>query len=200
VIRTPFYYFSYLDPVTKRTRRSRHAVTLDNLPEGATIIPESVIWRNLPEGPHEFEYTSGFMSAKPQSSALEITVSELRHTKPDALVVIVCGGRDYDDSERVYAALDRAHAKRPIDMVLHGAARGADTLAGEWAKSRGIHVLPFPADWKLYGKRAGPARNAKMVRERPNGCIAFPGGTGTADCIQRCKEAGIPVWQPYKSK
>lgn len=52
--------------------------------------------------------------------------------------IIVCGGRDYVDQAAAFNALDRAHQHRRIDLVIHGAARGADTLAGAWAASRGI--------------------------------------------------------------
>ena len=54
-------------------------------------------------------------------------------TRPDKLKVLVCGGRDFDDRAAVYAKLDRLHADRPFRAVIAGGARGADTLAIEWA-------------------------------------------------------------------
>lgn len=45
----------------------------------------------------------------------------------EGMKVIVCGGRDYQDRDAVWAALDKAHAQRPLSMVIHGGARGADT-------------------------------------------------------------------------
>jgi hypothetical protein len=60
--------------------------------------------------------------------------------------VLVCGGRDFSDKVMLASALDAIHADRPFSLVIHGAAPGADTLAGEWADSRGIPVAPFPAD------------------------------------------------------
>jgi predicted Rossmann-fold nucleotide-binding protein len=114
-----------------------------------------------------------------------------------AHVVIVCGGRNYADRARVFAALDRAHAKRSITLLVHGGAPGADTLAGEWAKARGVWVEVFEANWRELGPKAGPERNARMVAAGAHGCIAFPGGRGTADNVKRCEAAGIPVWRPF---
>jgi hypothetical protein len=60
-------------------------------------------------------------------------------------VVLVCGGRDYDDRGRLYNVLDRLnYLYRGFLCVIHGAARGADTLAAEWAEASGIPTLPFP--------------------------------------------------------
>lgn len=30
----------------------------------------------------------------------------------------------------------------------------------------------------------------------PDGCVAFPGGRGTADMIEKAKAAGVTVYQP----
>lgn len=112
-------------------------------------------------------------------------------------VIIVCGGRDYTDRAAVFAALDRAHAKRPLVAVVHGAATGADALADEWAKARGVTRFPCPADWKLDGRAAGPKRNQFMLDcFQPFGVVAFPGGAGTADLVRRARAAGVPVWEP----
>lgn len=81
--------------------------------------------------------------------------------------LLVCGGRDYTDKAAAWAALDRAHRKRAVSLVIHGAARGADTLGAAWAQERGIPVQ------------------------------AFPGGSGTADMVRRARAAGVVVWVPY---
>lgn len=104
--------------------------------------------------------------------------------------VLVCGGRNYADRARVYKVLDEL---RP-SVVIHGAARGADTLAANWAYTRGVEQLPFPADWEAHGRGAGPRRNAKMLAEgKPDLVVAFPGGNGTADMVARSRRAGVQV-------
>ena len=111
--------------------------------------------------------------------------------------LLVCGGRDFTDQAFADAALDRAHKRRPITLIIHGAARGADACADTWAKARGIPVMRFPADWARYGKGAGPIRNAEMLFSgRPDGVCAFPGGRGTADMVRQATIEGLPVWRP----
>lgn len=101
--------------------------------------------------------------------------------------VIVCGGPVFDDFERVYAALDRLAAKRRITEIAHTSAPGAELAAGQWART---HRIPE--------RRYGVLEVAEMVAAGAVGCVAFPGDLMTADLVQRVREAGIPVWEPYK--
>lgn len=54
-------------------------------------------------------------------------------------------------------------------IVLHGAATGIDTLAGEWFAGQRVTVEPYPASWRPDGPRgpidygAGPKRNRVML-------------------------------------
>ena len=113
--------------------------------------------------------------------------------------VLVCGGRNFDDHERLYAVLDfvareAEDALDPIDTLIHGEASGADHLAACWATSHKLKVEGYRADWHNLGAAAGPIRNAKMLTEgKPDLVIAFPGGRGTADMVRRAKAAGIPT-------
>ena len=113
--------------------------------------------------------------------------------------LLVCGGRDYTDRIALFKALDHLHARRAVELIIHGAARGADKLAAEWAGARGIQSQAFPALWHVHGKAAGYIRNQHMLDAgKPDGVAAFPGGRGTADMIDRAQIAGIAVWRPYK--
>lgn len=109
--------------------------------------------------------------------------------------VLVCGGRNYVDAARIWSVLDHYHREADdFACLIHGAARGVDTIAGEWAEARGVRPLPFPADWTGLGNGAGHVRNAQMLREgKPTLVIAFPGGRGTANMTDRAKRAGVPV-------
>lgn len=108
---------------------------------------------------------------------------------------LVCGGRDYSDHARLWQVLSHYHSESGgFSVLIMGVARGADTLAGEWAEWTGVPVLPFPADWKMFGRADGPMRNAVMLRDgRPDVVIAFPGGSGTADMCRQAKAANLPV-------
>ncbi len=113
--------------------------------------------------------------------------------------ILVTGGRDYADRAHVFAELD----KRQPDLVLHGGARGADYLAGEWADERGKPCIVMPAPWKGLRKAAGPKRNGwllavalRLAKDHARlSCLAFPGASGTADMMRRCVDAGLLVEQ-----
>jgi hypothetical protein len=112
------------------------------------------------------------------------------------LRVLICGGRHYTDYDRVLETLVGLGGKAVIEVVIHGAATGADTLGGRAAAKLGIPAQEFPANWNLYGKRAGSIRNQQMLDEgKPNICIAFPDPTsrGTWDMVRRAKKAGLEV-------
>lgn len=110
--------------------------------------------------------------------------------------IVVTGGRDFDNGAAVAMALSAVHRKHNIDLLIHGAARGADTLAANWARRAGIQVATFPADWRTHGKAAGFIRNQSMIDiGKPDACVAFDGGRGTADMVARCAKAGLPVWR-----
>lgn len=119
------------------------------------------------------------------------------HDISRALRIVVTGGRDYADVERVALALGFLHARYVVQRVAHGGATGADEHAKVWARVARINeVVEYPADWKRLGRRAGPARNRLMLdEERPDLVVAFPGGRGTADCCAAARERGIRVWE-----
>jgi len=109
--------------------------------------------------------------------------------------VLVCGGRDFHDMQLLVRALDALHARFRFRSLIHGGARGADQLAGRWARSGVLgasNVQVFEADWNKYGASAGPVRNQKMLDEgQPALVVAFPGGAGTRDMVGRALKAGV---------
>jgi hypothetical protein len=108
--------------------------------------------------------------------------------------VLVCGGRNYSDSDRAFAVLDKLHGEAGIDHVIEGGAQGADRWAREWATCLHVPLTTFEADWENQGSFAGPARNTRMLNEgRPDLVIAFPGGRGTADMVRKARKAGVEV-------
>lgn len=110
--------------------------------------------------------------------------------------LLVCGGRDFQNVALAEHALHAVHAKVGIAVLIEGGAKGADRLARTWAFKNDVPIETYPADWDTHGRAAGHIRNAEMLAEgKPHGCIAFPGGRGTADMIQRCEKAGVKVWR-----
>lgn len=115
----------------------------------------------------------------------------------DSNRVVVCGGRDFNDRQAVIKAFQGL----PVGtIIVHGDCSGADRLAAEVAENWGLETEAHPADWKKHGKAAGPIRNQEMIDSEPRYVIAFPGGSGTADCIARAEAAGIQVKKVAKPK
>ena len=110
--------------------------------------------------------------------------------------VLICGGRDYTDWETFQEKMNILELE--ITEIAHGDARGADSLADDYAWLHGIPCTRFPAEWKKHGNLAGPIRNAKMLKEfQPDIVVAFPGGRGTGDMITRAMKAGVRVIEVY---
>jgi len=108
--------------------------------------------------------------------------------------VLVCGGRDFNDAEFIFSELDRLHAQYHFVTVIEGAARGVDSIAGAWARARGVNLVEYPADWANEGRHAALIRNERMLREgKPDLVIAFPGGNGTAHTCWHAEKSGIQV-------
>ena len=108
-------------------------------------------------------------------------------------IVAVTGGRDFHNPHLVRQVLSEEHAKRPIEVLVHGGATGADASAGTWARNHGIYQAVFPAPW-VKGPKAGPLRNVIMLKiARPRLLIAFPGGAGTDHCVRAAGVLGIEV-------
>lgn len=116
--------------------------------------------------------------------------------------VLVTGDRNWADYGMIKDALARRKYTEAIlrigpPIVIHGAAKGADRLAGYAAKSLGLEVREYPADWKL-GKAAGVIRNQQMLdSEKVDLVLAFhddlENSKGTKDMVERAKKAGIAI-------
>lgn len=109
--------------------------------------------------------------------------------------VLVCGGREYTDSVHAFRVLDELHTSAPFSLVIQGGARGADTLAAEWAGRRRVPCLTHWAEWDKHGKAAGHIRNAAMLKWEPEMVVAFPGGPGTESMVKLAEAAKVVVWR-----
>lgn len=131
----------------------------------------------------------------------------------------ITGGRTFDDEQRIRDAFWFWGRFYDDVRLMHGDAPGADRLAAKVATDLGWPVKAFPADWtgpcdpqfctenhrqvrngRDYCPAAGVRRNAHMVsllekwaRSHEVTVCAFPGGSGTADMIERCEAALLPV-------
>jgi len=111
-----------------------------------------------------------------------------------AIVLAVCGGRDFNYKATVFNALDAIHSETPIERLLTGGCRGADLQAEDWAEEHYVPIITFNADWGTNGRKAGPIRNQLILDDgKPDVLLAFPGGKGTEDMKRRARKAGIKI-------
>jgi hypothetical protein len=96
----------------------------------------------------------------------------------------------------VVSAVDAAGVLREIAEIVSGGAKGVDTLAIEYARKHSIPCKIFPPDWKKYGSRAGPLRNAEMAVYADYGIAVWDGQSrGTAHMIS-LMAGRVYVWTP----
>lgn len=120
-------------------------------------------------------------------------VSDLVREATDMSFVLITGDRNWKDSRFILDVL----RKRPITKVINGACRGADNDSSWACRQLSIPYEEVPADWKTYGKAAGPIRNREMLKRKPDEVLAFhddfENSKGTKDMCQAAKQVGIPV-------
>ena len=108
--------------------------------------------------------------------------------------VLVCGGRNYNNREKVFDTLNNlAEEGITVGEIIEGGARGADRIGREWALENGIKVTTVEADWNQFGKSAGYIRNNEMVKLKPDIVVAFKGGKGTANMVKISEKENVPV-------
>lgn len=108
--------------------------------------------------------------------------------------ILVCGGRDYEDYDRLEDELNLMWRAYGNFTIISGMARGADSLAVKYAEKYDCPVEKYPADWVKYGSAAGPIRNQQMLDEgKPDIVVSCPGGKGTDHMKRISRKAGIEV-------
>lgn len=142
--------------------------------------------------------------------------------------VLVCGSREWPGTWEDIAR----HLPSPPAIVMHGACSrlrqrpgssrwvevSVDMLADHAAERLGLAIDSYPVDRAIDGPwpAAGPRRNARMMRGKPDRGLAFGAlwkpdtrrdavyealigegpswrGTGTGDMVRRMLDAGLPV-------
>jgi len=107
--------------------------------------------------------------------------------------VIIAGSRDITNATLIQEAVDESGFE--VTEVLCGMARGVDLLGKEWAESKGIPVLKFPADWTRYGKEAGKRRNLEMAMEAEAVIVVWDGSSpGSAHMAKAARFHGLPCY------
>jgi hypothetical protein len=121
-----------------------------------------------------------------------------------SVVIVAGGGRDLAwPVERIASALLQRSGGRAVHLLLHGGARGADQAIGRAAHQLGWRVQSLAAEWRRFGRCAGPIRNRQLLEQALLEAqahtspafsasvlvIAFPGGAGTASLVQQARRS-----------
>src|SRR4029077_16923592 len=124
---------------------------------------------------------------------------------PGAMRVIVFGGRDMRNPKPIYRRLGELEVHHSyggvrVDeiTVVHGDARGADTIADVCARLFDFEVEPHPADWRpggVYDPQAGHRRNQEMCDAGADLACGYWDGSsrGTKSMIEKVLKAEIPL-------
>lgn len=111
-----------------------------------------------------------------------------------------CGSREFTDYTLLLEHTRALVVEHKITRIIHGGARGADTLFTRAAIELNLQLRIFPADWERYGRKgpdnAGNTRNQEMLDVGlPVAGLAFPidRSSGTRDMIRRLRLAGLPT-------
>ncbi|MGW6741698.1 DUF2493 domain-containing protein [Streptomyces sp. NPDC055025] len=116
---------------------------------------------------------------------------------PDPYRILVTGSRDWDNYDLVRDSLTMAIYQNVPAIIVHGACpSGADAIASWWIRRYrflGLTEERHPADWKQYGRAAGPRRNEHMVQLGADLCLAFikNGSRGASHTAALAEQAGI---------
>jgi NAD(P)H-hydrate repair Nnr-like enzyme with NAD(P)H-hydrate dehydratase domain len=111
------------------------------------------------------------------------------------------GDRYWLDEGPIDAVLDMLVHKytRGRLLIIEGKAPGADSIAGELAKAKGVHVAEVEALWDFLHKSAGPQRNEAMACAlNPHFGFAFheniENSSGTAGTGRLMGQLNKKVW------
>jgi hypothetical protein len=122
--------------------------------------------------------------------------AEAQLLMPTGSRIAFTGGAEFNDHLRIWAALDKVHAKHPDMVLLHGGSpRGAERIAACWADNRKVAQVAFKPDWNRHRNAAPFKRNDEMLDVLPIGVIAFPGSGISANLADKARKMGIPVWR-----
>ena len=119
------------------------------------------------------------------------------------LKILVCGGRHFNQYKLLEYVLssiieDDDYVDCKVEIV-SGGCEGADKLGERFALENDIELKVFNADWKKYGRSAGPIRNKQMI-DYISGfenkiVVAFvsPNSKGTRNTVSLAKKSNIEV-------
>jgi hypothetical protein len=106
--------------------------------------------------------------------------------------LLVAGSRGYGNYKELSREIS-AYCEGVTNVtIITGCARGVDYMAGMYARERGLQLKVFLADWKTFGKSAGPIRNRQMARNADAAILFWDGKSkGTKNMIEELRKKGV---------
>lgn len=80
--------------------------------------------------------------------------------------------------------------------IISGSAQGVDAAGEKYADHCKLPIVRFPADWKKYGKSAGPRRNRTMAANADALLLIWDGKSrGSKNMMEEAKKKGIRIYE-----
>jgi len=112
------------------------------------------------------------------------------------LKLAVVGSRTITDKDFVFKTLDyfTKNVKEEI-VVVSGGARGLDSLAADWAGSKGHKTEVYLPEYDKFPSKIAPIIRNKTIMENSTHCIAFikNNSRGTLNAIENAKKLNLII-------
>lgn len=115
------------------------------------------------------------------------------------MILAIIGSRDFTDktffNQKIREWIETFGTP---SKIISGGAKGADSLAAEYAIKNGIELITYHPDWNQYGKSAGPIRNTLIINDCTH-VLAFPSrmGKGTQDSLRKATKLNKHITMYY---
>jgi len=119
--------------------------------------------------------------------------------------LLITGSRKLEDMETLKQVIQELESRteQKITMLLHGGAKGADTLAQEWADENKIKTHVIKPDYeKHYPKIAPLIRNKELVKLADCTLALYVTETrsgGTGHTATQTTNAGKPLYEKFQT-
>jgi hypothetical protein len=112
--------------------------------------------------------------------------------------VLLTGSRDWKKRGPVEMMMLGMKQLYPdVHFILGDCPRGLDAIALAICKDHDLSHFVHVADWQKFGRGAGPERNGRMVKDKPDVAFAYrvqEKSPGTDNCIGQAQRKGIPSY------
>jgi hypothetical protein len=112
---------------------------------------------------------------------------------PSGPVVVISGGQDWADHQRIWDRLDLLKVRAPsMTLATTAQGKGVDAIAAAWAASREVPLIAFRLN-RAHGNSAPFKRNKLLCDMQPIEAIICEGSGVQANLAEKMRGAGVPV-------